>query len=54
MKLRNIVLWVFNLRFPRRRYDAATGLYYNYYRDYDPGAGRYIQVDSIRLDWRVG
>jgi RHS repeat-associated protein len=41
--------FVFDLRFPGQRYDAATGLHYNYYRDYDPGAGRYIQADPIGL-----
>ncbi|WP_448099137.1 RHS repeat-associated core domain-containing protein [Luteibacter yeojuensis] len=41
--------FVFDLRFPGQRYDALTGLHYNYYRDYDPGAGRYIQVDPIGL-----
>lgn len=42
-------LFIFDLRFPGQRYDAATGLYYNYYRDYDAGAGRYIQVDPLGL-----
>ena len=41
--------FVFDLRFPGQRYDAATGLHYNYYRDYDPATGRYIQVDPIGL-----
>jgi RHS repeat-associated protein len=40
---------VFDLRFPGQRYDAATGLYYNYFRDYDATSGRYIQVDPIGL-----
>lgn len=43
------IRFAFDLRFPGQRYDALTGLHYNYYRDYDPGAGRYIQVDSIGL-----
>jgi len=43
------VRFVFDLRFPGQRYDAATGLYYNYFRDYDADAGRYIQVDPIGL-----
>ncbi|MGF6711279.1 RHS repeat-associated protein [Luteibacter sp. W1I16] len=43
------VRFAFDLRFPGQRYDALTGLHYNYYRDYDPGAGRYIQVDPIGL-----
>jgi type VI secretion system secreted protein VgrG len=41
--------FVFDLRFPGQRYDAVTGLHYNYRRDYDPEAGRYIQVDPIGL-----
>jgi RHS repeat-associated protein len=41
--------FVFDLRFPGQRYDAVTGLYYNYFRDYDAQTGRYIQVDPIGL-----
>jgi RHS repeat-associated protein len=41
--------FVFDLRFPGQRYDAVTGLQYNYRRDYDPESGRYIQVDPIGL-----
>jgi len=41
--------FVLDLRFPGQRYDAATGQHYNYYRDYDPATGRYIQVDPIGL-----
>jgi len=41
--------FVFNMRFPGQRYDAATGLNYNYFRDYDPGGGRYVQSDPIGL-----
>jgi len=39
----------FNLRFPGQRYDAATQLNYNYFRDYDPGVGRYAESDPIGL-----
>ncbi|WP_241688432.1 RHS repeat domain-containing protein [Pseudoxanthomonas composti] len=39
--------FVFNLRFPGQRYDAASGLNYNYFRDYEPGTGRYVQSDPI-------
>ncbi|GAB0154362.1 hypothetical protein MnBA_37620 [Marinobacterium sp. BA1] len=35
----------FNLRFPGQYFDSETGLHYNYYRDYDPSTGRYIQSD---------
>ena len=37
------------MRFPGQVNDAATALYYNYYRDYDPSLGRYIQTDPIGL-----
>ena len=29
--------------------DAETGLNYNYFRDYDPTTGRYVQSDPIGL-----
>ena len=29
--------------------DRETGLYYNYFRDYDPGSGRYTEFDPIGL-----
>jgi len=41
--------FVFNLRFPGQYYDKETNLHYNYYRDYDPAIGRYIQSDPIGL-----
>ncbi|ALN60868.1 Rhs family protein [Lysobacter enzymogenes] len=42
--------FVFNMRFPGQRYDAASGLVYNYLRDgYDPRTGRYSQPDPIGL-----
>uniref|UniRef100_UPI001114B696 RHS repeat-associated core domain-containing protein n=1 Tax=Atopomonas hussainii TaxID=1429083 RepID=UPI001114B696 len=37
------------LRFPGQYYDPETGLYYNYFRDYDPQLGRYVQADPIGL-----
>ncbi|WP_285834452.1 RHS repeat domain-containing protein [Kangiella sp. TOML190] len=37
----------YNLGFPGQYYDQETGLYYNYFRDYDPSTGRYIQADPI-------
>ena len=40
----------FNLRFPGQYYDAETGLHYNYFRDYDPSVGRYVQSDPIGLE----
>ncbi len=39
----------FNLRFPGQYYDRETGLHHNYFRDYDPTTGRYIQSDPIGL-----
>lgn len=39
----------FGLRFPGQYYDEETGLHYNYFRDYDPSTGRYVQSDPIGL-----
>ncbi len=41
--------FVLDLRFPGQRYDAASGLDQNYFRDYDMNAGRYVQSDPIGL-----
>lgn len=37
------------LRFPGQYADEETGYYQNYFRDYDPSLGRYIQSDPIGL-----
>jgi len=39
----------YNLRFPGQYYDKETGLHYNYFRDYEPGTGRYVEADPIGL-----
>lgn len=39
-----------NLRFPGQYYDAETELHYNYFRDYDPETGRYVESDPIGLN----
>jgi RHS repeat-associated protein len=41
--------FTYNLRFPGQYRDAETGLNYNYFRDYDPVIGRYIESDPIGL-----
>jgi RHS repeat-associated protein len=40
----------YDLRFPGQQYDAEVGTHYNYFRDYDPGTGRYLQSDPIGLE----
>jgi RHS repeat-associated protein len=39
-----------NFRFPGQYYDEETGLHYNYFRDYKPEIGRYIEADPIGID----
>ena len=41
---------VFDMRFPGQRYDSASGMNYNYWRDsYDAASGRYMQPDPIGI-----
>jgi RHS repeat-associated protein len=41
--------FTFNLRLPGQYFDAETNNHYNYFRDYSPDTGRYIQSDLIGL-----
>lgn len=41
--------FTYNLRLPGQFYDTETGLNYNYFRDYDPQIGRYVESDPIGL-----
>ena len=43
-------LTTIDLRFSGQIYDAESGLYYNYYRYYDPQLGRYVTSDPIGLN----
>ncbi|WP_146475464.1 RHS repeat-associated core domain-containing protein, partial [Vulcaniibacterium thermophilum] len=44
------IAFVFDMRFPGQRYDSASGLNYNYFRDYEPATGRYVESDPIGLN----
>ncbi|MEN9152538.1 RHS repeat-associated core domain-containing protein, partial [Xanthomonas perforans] len=41
---------VLDMRFPGQRFDAASGLNQNYFRDYEAATGRYGQSDPIGLE----
>jgi RHS repeat-associated protein len=41
--------FVLDMRFPGQQSDSASGLSYNYFRDYESGTGRYVQSDPIGL-----
>jgi RHS repeat-associated protein len=45
--------FVYNLRFPGQHFDVESNLNYNYFRDYDPAVGRYVESDPIGLDGRI-
>jgi RHS repeat-associated protein len=42
-------VFTYNLRFPGQVFDKETNNHYNYFRDYDPQMGRYVQSDPIGL-----
>lgn len=42
--------FIYNPRFPGQVYDKETNNHYNYFRDYDPQTGRYVQSDPIGLN----
>lgn len=41
--------FAYNLRFPGQYYQAETGLNQNWFRDYDPTVGRYLESDPMGL-----
>jgi RHS repeat-associated protein len=45
----NSVNVLLHVRFPGQYFDAESELHYNYYRDYDPSTGRYVQSDPTGL-----
>jgi RHS repeat-associated protein len=44
----------FPLRFPGQYADRETNLAYNFFRDYDPGIGRYLESDPMGLPAGLG
>lgn len=41
--------FAYRLRFPGQQFDAASSIQYNYYRDYEPATGRYVESDPSGL-----
>lgn len=46
----DVSLVIYNVGFPGQYYLPETAIYYNYFRDYDPQTGRYLESDPIGLD----
>ena len=42
-----------HLPYPGQYFDAESRLHYNYFRDYEPGTGRYVQSDLIGVEGGV-
>jgi len=40
----------YNLRFPGQYFDQETAKHYNYFRDYDPRTGRYLESDPVGMN----
>ena len=43
-------VFAYNVRFPGQTYDAETGLFQNWRREYNPRIGRYMQSDPVGLE----
>jgi RHS repeat-associated protein len=41
--------FVYHLRLPGQYFDTETALHYNYFRNYDPQIGRYLESDPVGL-----
>lgn len=48
--LADLGMFTMNLRMPGQYFDKNTNLFYNYFRDYDPQLGSYVQSDPIGLE----